>query len=219
MAEKYGEVPKRFTKAWWSYFWYYNKYKVMGIGAAVILAAITITQCVSREKFDIYIVYAGHVHYSDRMAQKLEEVAEQYVSDIDKNDKQSVMFQQMMFSDKAGSEQYDSAIQTKLDFTFTDDRKFLYLMDDVQASIYLQRDSVSRMFENTEDWAQGTTAEILKAPDGTGYAVNLSNSTLLRQNDIYCENLYLMIRKNNKSGDENEQAYEDSLKLAKELIK
>ena len=25
MAEKYGDMPKRFTKKWWEYFWdYYN---------------------------------------------------------------------------------------------------------------------------------------------------------------------------------------------------
>ena len=29
MAEKYGEIPPRFTRAWWNYFWYYYKWRVV----------------------------------------------------------------------------------------------------------------------------------------------------------------------------------------------
>ncbi len=214
MAEKYGEVPKRFTKKWWDYFWYYYKWHTIITAIAVIVAAVTIVQCATREKYDMTVVYAGHMSYSDTEKEKLQDILAQYVTDIDGNGKQSVFFQTMMFMDGSGSEEYDYAIQTKLDLSFTDDYTYIYLMDDVEAALYIQRESVGDSFENTENYAANTDAEILRAADGEGYAVSLKDSAVLRENNIYCDDLYLMIRKNYSDNEKDMQSYADALKIA-----
>ena len=219
MAEKYGEIPPRFTQKWWEYFWYYYKWHVIITAAALLVAAVTIVQCATREKYDMNIIYAGHMRYSESEVARAEEIFSRYVTDVDGNGEQSVFFQTLMFSDGAGNEEYDYAIQTKLDFTFTDDRTFIYLLDEVEAKLYLQRASVSDVFENTDLYAPNTDAEILTAADGTGFAVNLNNSSLLRDNGIYCDDLYLLVRRNNETDEKNIQSHEDALNIAKELIK
>jgi hypothetical protein len=219
MAETYGEIPQKFTRAWWSHFWYYYKWRVIITAAALLIAAVTIVQCVTRPKYDMYITYAGHTVYSESMSEKLQDVFAKYVTDVDGNGKQAVLFRQMTFYDTAGNEEMDSAMQTKLDFTFTEDCNFIYLMDRAEVDLYINRDSTSRLFESADTWAQDTSAEILTSDEGTAYAVNLKDSSLLKENDIYCEDLYLLVRTNSKKDSKNIQAHEDALKLAKELIK
>ncbi len=219
MAEKYGTVPPRFTKDWWGYFWDYYKWHVIITVVAVVIAAVTIVQCANRPKYDMTVVYAGHMSYSDKETEKLQEILAQYITDVDGNGKNSVFFQPLMFSDSAGNEEYDYAIQTKLDFTFTDDCTFVYLMDEVEAKLYMQRKKIDETFENTDLYAGDTNAQILRAADGTGYAVNLKDSALLRENEIYCDDLYLLIRVNNENDEKNTQSHEDALKIAKELLK
>lgn len=217
--EKYGEIPPKFTKKWWEYFWYYYKWHTIITVTALIIALVTIVQCANREKYDMNIVYAGHMNYGDEEISRARALFSQYVTDIDKDGKQSVFFQTLMFSDGAGNEEYDYAMQTKLDFTFTDDCTFIYLMDEIEAALYINRDSVSDTFEKTELYAPDTDARVITAEDGNSYAVNLKDSDLLKTNGIYCDNLYLLVRSNNRDDEKNIQAHEDALKLAKELIK
>lgn len=219
MAEKYGEIPFRFTAAWWEYFWYYYKWRVIITAAALLIAAVTIVQCATRAKYDMNIIYAGHMSYSENEIAHAQEIFSRYVTDIDGDGKQSVFFQPLMFSDGAGNAEYDYAIQTKLDFTFTDDCTFIYLMDEAEAKLYLQRQSVGDVFENTDLYAPDTDAEILTGANGVGFAVNLNNSSLLKDNGIYCDNLYLLVRRNNETDEKNIQSHEDALNIAKELIK
>lgn len=219
MAEKYGTVPPKFTKKWWEYFWYYYKWHVIITAAAVLVAAVTIVQCASRPKYDMNIVYAGHMNYSETEIEKTQELLAEYITDIDGNGKKAIDFQQLMFSDGMGNEEYDYAMQTKLDLTFTDDGTFVYLMDEIEAKLYIQRESVGEAFEKTDVYAEDTNAEILRAEDGTGYAVNLKDSAFFKENEIYCDDLYLLVRKNNKNDEKNTQSYEDALRIAEELIK
>lgn len=219
MAEKYGNIPPRFTKEWWGYFWYYYKWRVIGIAFAAAIVIVTIVQCASRPKYDMYITYAGHKAYSDNLVQVMQDSFNEHITDIDGNGHKSVMFRQMTFYENAGSEEMDSAMQTKLDFTFTDDCSYIYFMDRVEAEIYINRESAQRLFADTQEWAKDTDAEILTAQDGTGYAVNLKDSSFFKERELYCEDLYLLIRTNTKDDEKNKQAYEDSLKIAEILLK
>lgn len=219
MAEKYGTVPPRFTKAWWEYFWDYYKWHVIITIIALLIAAVTITQCATREKYDMNIVYVGHMNYSQEEIEKTQELLEQHITDVDENGENSILFNQLVFLDTAGSEEYDYAIQTKLDVSFLDDCSFVYLFDKAQAELQLQKEAADEIFECTDSWAKGTEAEILTGPDGKGYAVNLKDSKLLKDNNIYCDDLYVMIRQNYKDDKENTQAHEDSINVAEVLVK
>lgn len=219
MAEKYGEVPPRFTKKWWEYFWEYYKWHVIITVIAVIVAAVTIVQCATRDRYDMNVVYAGHKIYSERETEKLKELFEENVTDIDGSGKSQVDFRHFVFSDGAGNEEYDYAVQTKLDLSFTDKFTYIYLMDEVEAKLYIQRKSVGEGFESTEVFAGNTDAQILRAEDGTGYAVNLKDSAFLRENNIYCDDLYLFVRAKYDDDEEQLVSYNDALKIAQLLIK
>lgn len=219
MAEKYGEIPPRFTKQWWDYVWYYYKWHITITVLAIIIASVTMVQCATRTRYDMTVVYAGHMNYSDDEIIRLQELLSEHITDIDENGEKNVMFMPLMFADNPGSEEYDYAMQTKLDLSFTDDYTFIYLMDKSEAELYLQRESIADTFENTDLYAENTDAEILRASDGTGYAVNLRNSALLKNNNIYCEDLYILIAKNNDDSEKRAISHEDALNTARELIK
>ena len=54
MAEKYGEVPPKFTKKWWEYFWDYYKWHVIITVVAVLIASVTIVQCATRTEISFF---------------------------------------------------------------------------------------------------------------------------------------------------------------------
>ncbi len=219
MAEKYGEVPPRFTQKWWEYFWDYYKWHVIITAVALLITAVTLVQCATREKFDAYIVYAGHTHYGDESINNIETSFENLMSDIDGNGEKNAKLHNLKFMDDGLNAEYDYAIQTKLDITFIDDCTFIYMMDKDEATIYLNRDNAAENFVPVSDFIPDTNAEILSTPDGTGYAVSLENSTFLKENNIYSEDVYLLIRQNYKTDENNIKAHEDALNIAQILVK
>ncbi len=218
MAEKYGVVPPRFTKAWWEHMAYYYKWHAIITAAAILIALVTIVQCAAREKYDMYVVYSGHMNYSDNEIKKIQELLSERIDDIDGNGEKSVLFQQLVFSDTAGSQEYDYAIQTKLDMTFGNDCSFIYLFDKSEASIQIQKSAAADIFETADVYTPDTGSETLAAPDGKAYAVSLADSALLAKNGIYKDDLYIMLRKNYKNDEKNIKAHENSISAAKALI-
>ena len=219
MAEKYGEVPPKFTKKWWEYFWDYYKWHVIITVVAVLIASVTIVQCATRPKYDMNVVYAGHMNYSEEEINKLKEIISERISDIDGNGENSALLSTLVFADNAGSEEYDYAIQTKLDSTFTDDCSFIYLMDKANVDAQMQKEVVDQIYDCTDSFIDSSSDKVVKAADGKGYAVNLKDSRLLKDNGIYCDDLYILIRRNYKDDEKNTQAHDDSIAVAEALVK
>ena len=157
MAEKYGEVPPKFTKKWWEYFWDYYKWHVIITVVAVLIASVTIVQCATRPKYDMNVVYAGHMNYSEEEINKLKEIISERISDIDGNGENSVLLSTLVFADNAGSEEYDYAIQTKLDLTFTDDCSFIYLMDKANVDAQMQKEVVDQIYDCTDSFIDSSS--------------------------------------------------------------
>lgn len=219
MAEKYGEIPPRFTKKWWEHFWEYYRWHVIITAVAVLIAIVTIIQCSSRVKYDLVMVYAGHGDMSETSQDKLRSLAMDYTDDIDGNEQIVVDLKTMVFTDLIGNRDYDYAIQTKLDLTFTDDYTYIYLMDETEALVYMNRKDTASAFENTDVFAEGTDAEILHTTEeNIGYAVCLDGSRLLKENGINADGLYLLVRADNKHNEKNAISHESALKFAKALI-
>ena len=214
--EKYGEIPPRFTKAWWGYFWEYYRWYVLGTSLALFLLIMTVFQCAHRPKYDATIVYAGHMAYSDTEVQRLTELASEYIPDIDGNGKNSIFFQPLIFSDGAGNEEFDYAIQTKLDLTFVDSDAYIYLMDETEAALYMRRDTIDEMFEPVTSFSDSGDT-LAGEKDGVAYALSLKDSKLLRNREIYCDDLYIMVRVNDKTDEKNVISHENALLFAKAL--
>lgn len=216
--EKYGEIPPRFTKAWWEYFWEYYKWHVLGTLLAVILVFVWVYQCTHKPKYDLTMVYASHQMRSEAEQVKISTLAEEYIIDADGNGKNQVVFQPLIFSDGAGSEEFDNAIQTKLDLTFLDDYNFIYLMDEIEARLYMNRNDVAGMFDDVSTYLPNTTAKSLQGENGVTYAVSLADSKLLKDNKIDSNDLYLMIKVNGKDDEINKKSHDSAVRLAKALV-
>lgn len=222
MAEKYGEIPPRFTKQWWDYVWYYYKWHIIITVLAVIIAAVTIVQCATRTRYDMTVVYAGHKNYSETEINRIQEILSEYISDIDGNGEKNVMFMPLMFVDNAGSEEYDYAMQTKLDVSFTDDYTFIYLMDKQEAELYLHRENVDSTFVPVGDYISDVTldwSDLLTADNDTAYGVNVSGNSLFTENDIYCDDLYAFVAVTSKTDEKNKLSQEEAFNIVKELTK
>ena len=137
-------------------------------------------------------------NYSEEEINKLKEIISERISDIDGNGENSVLLSTLVFADNAGSEEYDYAIQTKLDLTFTDDCSFIYLMDKANVDAQMQKEVVDQIYDCTDSFIDSSSDKVVKAADGKGYAVNLKDSRLLKDNGIYCDDLYILIRRNYK---------------------
>lgn len=220
MAEKYGTVPPKWTKEWWDYFWYYYKWRVLFIAFAVVCVAVTVTQCVTRERYDMTVTYAGQKMYTEEEITRLTDGIEEYIDDVDGNGKKSVFFQQLNFMNTPGSEEYDYASQTKLDLEFHNEQSFLFLHDLAELENMVGRDSAKEIYVPVSEWADVMPdEELLYSKDGTAYAVNLKGSAFLAQNGIYRDDLYVILRRNYKDDEKNNLAFSSSVKTANNLIK
>lgn len=221
MAEKYGTVPDRWTKEWWAYFWDYYKLHTIAAVFIIVCIAVTIVQYATRERYDLTVTYAGYKMYSDEDAEKIQNVLSQYTEDVDKNGEKSVFFQDMTFMGTPGSEEYDYAIQSKLDVQFVDDAAYLFIYDEKEIHTMMGRNAVSGQYTAVEDWADAEIDDSLlyKAEDGKSYAVKLSDSALLGENGIYHDDLYVLVRKNYSNKEKNILAYKSVVRIANELIK
>ena len=220
MAEKYGTVPPRFTRAWWEYFWEYYKWHVIITAAAILITVVTIVQCASRKEYDFIVVYGGYMHLDETSENILDETARNYAVDADDSGEILTHIVPLEFTNIDGNEDYDMAIQQKLDITFMDDCTFIYLMDDTLAQRYAERKDTMVAFENIEEIVDTSGVEVLRhAPENTGFAVSLKDSTYLKEKGIKCDKLYLLVRRNMRGGEENDRAYDAAVNMARELIR
>ena len=61
MSEKYGNLPDKFTKAWWEYYWEYYKWYVIVPIIVIIAVILTIYAKVTETKYDITLTYAANI--------------------------------------------------------------------------------------------------------------------------------------------------------------
>ena len=215
MAEKYGEIPPRFTRAWWDYYWYYYRWHVVIILFAVVFTVFTCVQCASRAKYDMHISYVGHKIYAQDKLELLGEMLSPYIDDADGNGENSIFVQQLNISGAAGHEEYDAASYTKFDIEMQEDCSFLFLLDREMLENMLNRDYADELFLPVLGWTEDDLPEdMLVSKDGTPYAVSLENSKFMIENDIYHDDVYAVIRRNYKNNEKNQIAFEGSKKAA-----
>lgn len=218
MAEKYGEVPPKFTKKWWEYFWDYYKWHTIITAFAVICVAVTAVQCATRERFDLNMMYAGNMYYGEDNTAAITSQLEELIDDIDENGEKNIYFSHLVFSNQPGQEEYDYAMKTKLDLSFQEDCTFLYLLDKDIMENMIKNGYAGDVYVPVSEWALGFNGETVAADDGVAYAVPLKDSKFFNENSYSCENLYLLVRGNFKEDEKNAAAYESSLRIAQKLI-
>ena len=221
--EKYGTVPKRFTKAWWEYFWDYYKWHTLGTAFALVLIAITAVQCATRIDYDLTLTAAGNMVLSNEQSQLITDKLSEYISDADKNGENHVFLQQLtMSSGETVDPQYEMAMSTKLTLEVAAGEGYLFLFTKEQADNYLNSGECEGMFMQVSEWADEMPADnLLSLSGGKPYAVKLSESKFLSDLGIDMSDCYLMMRLQRNDEKEEDVAntkYQNSLIAANLLI-
>ena len=218
MAEKYGTIPKRFTKEWWEYFWDYYKIHTIASIIVILLIVMTIYQVRTSPKYDFNITYTGSQMFFDDEVDQIKSNLEQYIDDIDGNGEKSIFFQQIVFEDDNNQEpQYQAAMLSKLQLEFVTNDTMLFIFDETKKD-NLFNEGLDGAFMNVNDWCdEKVSDELLFCNNNVPYAVRLDNSKFLSGLSVPSESLYIAVRANTK--DSNNETYELSKKIANLLIK
>lgn len=221
MAEKYGEIPKKFTKAWWEYFWYYHKWHVLGTAFVVFCIVITAVQCATKPQYDFTVIYGGEISFENEASQTVVDALQPFAEDIDGNGEAAVQFIPMTITGMTGQEQYDYALQTKLDLSLQDDCTFLFLFGKAQLETMINRNYVENIYLPVSEWGFpiAEDMELIEGKEGVAYAVDLTNSKYLKEKGVYCKEVYATLRQNLKTDEENVKAYKCSLNMLREIVK
>ena len=186
----------------------------------IICVVTTAVQCATREKYDITVTYAGNLPFDTEVQDKIEEALSPFVDDIDEDGEKSVFFQSLTISGAKGQEQYDMAVLTKLDLEFQNDCSNLFMHNSEQAERMLAREYTGDTYVPVDEWGVDVgDREIKNGSDGVGYAVNISDSKLLKDAGITLDDTYIMLKRNYKDDEKNKAGYESALKIIAEILK
>ena len=195
MAEKYGTIPKKFTKAWWEYFWMYYKFHTIAVVAVVLAIGFTVYQNLTTEKFDTVLTYAGSNYYSEDVVTKLCQTLSPLCDDLDENSEKSLNFLQYQLSEEISDPEYAYAISTKLMLTIAEDEAYIYIMDKGIAERYIGEDTSSCAFAPLKDWlAADISGKETFSAHGLDYGIELSDCKLLNDIGADFSGQYLFIR-------------------------
>lgn len=222
MAEKYGTIPPKFTKAWWEYFWMYYKWHTIITALIIIVIGTTVYQKVTAPKYDITLMYAGADMYSEEAAMKIEDTLSPLCADVDENGEKALLFEQLNINlaDQSDGE-YMMAMLTKLQLSLAEDDVYLYIMDKDIARYNMGDDTENAIFAPLSDWL---TADLVGketySVKGIDYGIKLDDCAFFNENGIDFKDRYLFLRYYPRKDQMNRQlaGYEASIKLANQIL-
>lgn len=122
-------VPKT-SKEKWDNFWFQYKWYVIAITATAVVLAILITQCATRTKYDLEVVYFTYTAALDEQTNNIADYLADYAEDINGDGEINVQVINVSFSKTSGDTQYRHTMMTKLQaLIVTDENAMLYITD------------------------------------------------------------------------------------------
>lgn len=222
MAEHYGVVPKKFTKAWWPYFWMYYKWQTIGIVFVILCVGVTVFQCFHREKYDAVVNYVSADYYKEDTVQALEDELSKYIQDVDGDGNPKVFVQQMNITNQDITVEQDYTLQMKHDVELTDSTSFLYIYDNNEVQLMAGRENSDSIYDNIMESLNidFTDDKVVKTASEKPIAVSVSGSKILGNLGIKTDDLYLAI-KTNGDGENKEQvlSHQNAVDMAAEILK
>lgn len=219
MAEKYGTIPKRFTKKWWEYFWDYYKLHVIIIACIIVAILITVNDVIQRPKYDFEITYSSEFGITDDNVGKIKNAIKPLIKDYDGNGKVQINIDQHLFKNDDTDAEMQSAQISKLQLEMIDGDSLIYIFDK-EKSQYIIDSSVSEgAFESVYNWVDGEIdEEKVYKYYGRFYAISLKDSKILKASGVDTQNLYISLIAPYEI-DENSEKYIAAKKIANEFIK
>lgn len=210
--EVYGTKPKKFTKAWWEYFWCYYKIHVFAVLFAVLVIGITAVQCATRPSYDLQIDFVSQFGVLPEYESMLTEMAGKVITDADGNGKVEpyVLTLDMRDGDVVVSEQ-NQAYNTKFAIEQAYPSAYVFIVSEKYAKVSAE----NGIMENSDVWA----SELGAGSD----VVSLAGSAALSEIGIDAEAAELYVGvvalSEENADDEVERArYENGVRFARHLL-
>lgn len=221
MAEKYGVVPKRFTREWWDYFWMYYKWHTIAVVFIVIAVTVTVVQKINAPKYDLTLTYAGTGYISEQSSDKLQKSLSPLCDDVDGNGKKQLSFLQINLSKDSKDAQYNMAMSMKLQLSLSEDETYIFIMDENLVKTYSGDDEQSGVFAPVKDWLKADVTEdkLYAANSGEYVAVKLDGNKYLENAGIDTNGKYLVMRFYPREDQEKQvNGYKAAAKLANKIL-
>lgn len=199
-------VPKT-PKEKWDNFWFQYKWYVIAITAITVILAVLITQCATRTKYDLEVVYFTYTAVLDEQTNKIADYLADYAEDINGDGEINVQVVNVSFSDKSGDSQYKYTMLTKLQAMIAGDENAILYITDSESYKYLDGLTENGLFDGEpiklgDKFYSATESEQLgKLPEGLQISSRRISDTVLE----------------GKKG--AAEAYENALKLIEKLKK
>ena len=223
--EKYGEIPKRFTKKWWEYFWDYYKIHTIATIAIVVAVASTISQCVNKIDYDLSLVTTGLPLLSQEKDIALCTKMAEFADDVDGEDGTNVFITQIPIGVEGQDPEYEATLMQSFMIELGFGEGYIYLFSDECADSYLNRDDVTDSFMPISEWGIGDTdleGRKIKLYMGEAYALSMEGNSLLEEAGIDTSDCYMMMRYPRYNEKDDEQAlkkFENAKKAAHAILK
>lgn len=221
MAEKYGTVPKRFTKEWWNWYWMYYKGITLGVIFALILVVTTVYSSLTAEKFDVTLTYAGKLYYTDAFREKMEEVLSPLCEDLDGNGEKNLYFSHIDINPDSKDVEYIQANSLKLNMTIGEEESYIFFLDKTIADFYKGENADDIAYAPLEDWVDGDISRFeTYDAHGKAYGIDISNLNFFKDAGLDTSGLYMFVRYYPRKDQlkEHRKEYEASIRLANKTL-
>ncbi len=219
MAEKYGVVPKKFTRAWFDHVWTYYKWYIIGVVSGIIILSTSIYSILTKPDYDLDIVYGGYKYFDEVEEEKIEAVINTLADDITGNEKVETSLMTIPFSDAEGMQEWNYTSRIKLDLQFQSEKGFLYIFDEKMAETMLGIDYADKAYVPVSEWTDAKISEDrLYKNEGVAYAVKLLDNEHFKEQGIDMDNLYVAVRQNYLKGEVPQKAAKNACTVASKLF-
>lgn len=165
-------VPKT-LKEKWDNFWFQYKWHVVAIVTTVVILAVLITQCATRTKYDLRVVYFSYSSALDEQMGEIDDYLEKYAEDTNGDGETNIQVINVSFSYKSSDSQYRYTMLSKIQTLIAGDENAMLYITDSESYEYLKELSQSgTLLEGdpikfSDDFYAETESELFgKLPEG-----------------------------------------------------
>ncbi len=220
MAEKYGEIPKLFTKKWWGYFWEYYKVHTIVSVLIVSVAISTVYKIVTAPEYEFNIAYSAELDLSADTEEMFGQELSQYVTDSNGDGEDGVLIRQNNFMLGMEDAQVEQTLIMRMQLEMTDEDTIVYIIGEDKLKYMIDSPDMEGAFVPVENWLDSEVGEDkLYVFDGQAYAVKLDGSKMLSQYKIKSDDLYIAVRNYNKElSDEMKEKIANAINVANAIV-
>lgn len=218
MAEKYGNVPKKFTSKWWAHFWMYYKWWVIVPVTIIFIIICLIYYILKMGSYDLTLTYAGPHFFPNNHVEQISGELGKLCDDVNKDGEKLLTFANMTISTEDFDLEYKSSLMISLKFALEEEEKYIFIIHKDFALPYLAQNEKDCLYAPCGQWltADIQAADTLSA-HGNAYGICLEGNKVFKKWDCDLKDHYLLIGK--KPADKAElPAYNAAIKLANKLL-